>query len=627
MVGRTGSGKSATGNTIMAKADHFESKLAGGSVTRECKRGECSKAGRKIVLVDTPGIFDTELPYEQISQEIVRCVNMSTPGPHAFLLVLQIARFTDEEIETFNRLFDLFGAEMGKFAIITFTRLDDLESEKNTIETYIQKAPKKLTEFLNRCNGRYIAIDNKASKKNKSAKVKTLIQLVDDIVKQNGGQCYTNGMYKEAEAALQRKVQKVEEEKAREKKKEIEQIESTYVHKMKSMTDENTKLEEQVRSNKELQRQVKMEKDKAQNDFQKAVDELKKVDKKHNQELYQIKNKEKEDKEKQAKILEEKERKQTRFMHSMKQQQMEMERKYQDMERQKELQLSKVTEEHKKRMAAEIQRILDGNNLKYTELIKAMNDKNKTNQKLQEEMAQQKTAMNELRHKTDKEFHKLQEEHRKQLMEGKDRANETLQRQLEEQKKFVEATTKAILQEQKETDKRKRNDQQEANNRAYNILQEQLAQQNATMQNMMRERDNQIQKQQEDHKKQLHEEKERILFQDLERDKIKRQEFQEQLENQERAMQQLIHEKVLSQQSQNMLQKQIERVNKSARKQQEEHDRLMEATIREQKEREERQREDRQIERMKLEELMELKRQYERIEGQLNRNDPACLLS
>ncbi|CAG2196888.1 unnamed protein product [Mytilus edulis] len=180
-------------------------------------RGECSLVGRKIVVVDTPGLFDTNVPFTQLSNEIIRCVNMSTPGPHAFLLVIQIARFTDEEIETFNRIFDLFGEGMGKFAIITFTKLDDLEKEQITIESYIKMAPTKLKEFLNRCHGRYIAINNKATENKKTEKVKNLVRVVDSIINKNGGNFYTNAIYKEAEAALQRKIKIVEAERALEK--------------------------------------------------------------------------------------------------------------------------------------------------------------------------------------------------------------------------------------------------------------------------------------------------------------------------------------------------------------------------------------------------------------------------
>lgn len=230
ILGTTGSGKSATGNTILENANYFRSKLAVSSVTRECQRGECIHAGRKIVVVDTPGLFNTQVPLELMSNEIKRCVNMSMPGPHVFLLVLPIGRFTYEETKTFDRIFDLFGEGMGRFAILTFTRLDDLESEQITTESYIEWAPAQLKEILKRCHGRYIAIDNKASENKKTAKVKNLIQVVDSIIFNNGGKFYTNEMYKEAEASLQRKIKNVESERALEKKKEITKIQSSFVH-------------------------------------------------------------------------------------------------------------------------------------------------------------------------------------------------------------------------------------------------------------------------------------------------------------------------------------------------------------------------------------------------------------
>ncbi|XP_063436107.1 reticulocyte-binding protein homolog 2a-like [Mytilus trossulus] len=635
MVGRTGSGKSATGNTIMAKSEHFESKLAGESVTRECKRGECTQSGRKIVVVDTPGLFDTQVPFEQISKEIIKCVNMSTPGPHAFLLVIQIARFTDEEIETFNRLFDLFGAEMGRFAIITFTKLDDLEREKTSMEQYIKKAPAKLKEFLNRCQGRYIAIDNKASsEKKKTAKVKTLIQVVDSIVNTNGGKCYTNDMYKEAEAALQRKIKKVEEERALEKKKEIEQIQSTFVNQMNTIKKENKKLAKLVQNNGDLQRQVKKDKEKAQQEIQRMSEEMKKIDKKRNEEIYQIKKQEKENKEKQAKQLDEKERQQMQFLQSMQQRQIDMDRKYQDMERQKDLQLLKVTDDHDKKMEAEMQRILDGNNQKYNEMMKVMEAKNSANEKLQEQMAQQNTSIQEMMRVRDKDFLKQQEEHSRRMEEAKDRANETLRLQLDEQRKSIEATTNAIVYQQRERDKRKRDEHRESNDKAYNKLQEQLAEQNATMKAMMLERDKELIKQRDEHKRQIQEEKERvtatfqmqldeqkksqdattqaILQGQRESDKRKRKEYQ----NAKDSDFQKLQEKMETQNA--ALQNQIVERDKELQKKHEEHRKHIEQekdkaneTLRNQLE------EQRDKERKQREANLELKQQNEKMQEQM----------
>ncbi|XP_063436102.1 DNA ligase 1-like [Mytilus trossulus] len=445
MVGKTGSGKSATGNTIMTKVNHFVSKLSGGSVTNECKRGECSQAGRKIVVIDTPGLFDTKTPRDQISKEIINCVHMSSPGPHVFLLVVQIDRFTEEEIETFNRLFDLFGEEMGRFAIITFTKLDDIEKGNTTVESYIDEGPDTMKEFLKRCHGRYIAFDNNASAKNKTAK-------------------------------------------------------------------------------------IQREKEKAYQEIKRMKEEMETIDKEHNAELYRTKKKKKEEKEKQANAIEEKERYQMKVLQSIQEQQIEMNRKYHETEQQKELQLSKAAEQHSKIMEAEIKRIVDGNNQKYNEMRITMDAKDRANEKLQDQMAQQNASMQQFMRESDqrnKELLKQQAENIRQMADEKRKAEETLKTHLEEQKKSMDDKTKTVLQDQMEKDRRQREEFQAATLKANDINQARMERQNALMQNKMREKEQDFLKQQENQKIAIEAKTQAVLQKQKERDEKQSKEFAE----------------------------------------------------------------------------------------------------
>ncbi|XP_051741767.1 GTPase IMAP family member 4-like isoform X2 [Ctenopharyngodon idella] len=179
LLGVSGAGKSPTANAILGQEAFKESR------TRESERQRGRVEDRNISIVDTPGFFNTQLTDEELKKQMIKSLYLSDPGPHVFLLIINLENFIEEQRNVVEQIHENFGAQAKRFTMVLF-----IGREKISKSELIQiTESENYKELLNYFEGRYHVINSK--NECDPYQITMLLKRIDEMMKNNGGQNYS----------------------------------------------------------------------------------------------------------------------------------------------------------------------------------------------------------------------------------------------------------------------------------------------------------------------------------------------------------------------------------------------------------------------------------------------------
>lgn len=212
LLGKSGCGKTSLANTILGETV-FKGRQDEESQIRLSEAHSKVIDGLRLTVVDTPGLFGGgERSGAELGCDLISCLTLCAPGPHAALLVLCVERFTPQEQAVVDLIQRQFGKELLHFTSVVFTHGDQLP-EHGDIAQFVSES-RGLRELVDACGGRCHVVDNRYwknlqpnSHRSNAFQVKQIIASIKKTVAENSKH-FSN-------AALERVEQEIQAEQRR----------------------------------------------------------------------------------------------------------------------------------------------------------------------------------------------------------------------------------------------------------------------------------------------------------------------------------------------------------------------------------------------------------------------------
>ncbi|KAM3863818.1 GTPase IMAP family member 9 [Diretmus argenteus] len=189
LLGRPGSETTKVGNTILGKKAFPLVDL------KEAQKQTATIAGRQVTVAISPDWYSSSSTPADVKKHIGSFVNLSTPGPHAFLLCVPVTKPTDGEMKGMDMMENLFSPEaVSDHMIVLLTHTEELK-EGEVLDDYLKANRRDIMKLVERCGDRHYVLKTQHD-------MDALLVEVEHSLIMSGSDHFECPLYEEAEARL-----------------------------------------------------------------------------------------------------------------------------------------------------------------------------------------------------------------------------------------------------------------------------------------------------------------------------------------------------------------------------------------------------------------------------------------